>query len=616
MRAFRFGRRRAEAAVAASAAALARARADRAEAARARLRAEALADPAAALARIGARPRSRLHAEAAALLTARLHGWAAALPRFARLPPGSAGATALLRSSGPALDLALPAEPRAELADAVLYTARFGDGPPPAPLFQSVPGLRCLLLTDRPLAVPGWETVRMPAPDRGELAARIRGPELLAGVEARASLYLDPGIRVVGNLGTLLTRWLAPQDLALFRHPVAQGWREAVAEALMTQPADPAALVALAEACEAAGLPEAGACDTRAIWRRHGPDALTEAWWARTTTPETADAAFAAALAATGVRPRILPASLGSLEDGVFLAHAPWPAPARSASGRPPLAFVYAEEFAATASTFLRMGQLAELVAESGYDVTWTSDFGVRDRVVLLAKGALQTRRAEEIAELRARNLAVIGSWDDLKPDAARVAALDASMAVSHRQALDLARRFSTPVFLVSHHVNRLIRPSAPPTDRLRAGYFGELANTVRPDSLAGLVELVGINTSRVETSWIERLPEFNAHWIVRKRRPFDGAKPFLKGFLAARCGAVVIASRDDEDALQYLGDDYPFFVRSLEPADLEADMVEIAAGFGGPDWRRAQAIMAEVAARSTDAVVAAEFRAMIEALT
>jgi hypothetical protein len=43
---------------------------------------------------------------------------------------------------------------------------------------------------------------------------------------------------------------------------------------------------------------------------------------------------------------------------------------------------------------------------------------------------------------------------------------------------------------------------------------------------------------------------------------------------------------------------------------------VEIAAGFGGPDWRRAQAIMAEVAARSTDAVVAAEFRAMIEALT
>ena len=86
------------------------------------------------------------------------------------------------------------------------------------------------------------------------------------------------------------------------------------------------------------------------------------------------------------------------------------------------------------------------------------------------------------------------------------------------------------------HHVNRLIRPSVPPVDRLRTGYFGELANTVRPAALGGLVELVGINTSRREESWIARLPEFNAHWIIRQRRDIDGAKPFLKGFLAARC--------------------------------------------------------------------------------
>jgi hypothetical protein len=44
--------------------------------------------------------------------------------------------------------------------------------------------------------------------------------------------------------------------------------------------------------------------------------------------------------------------------------------------------------------------------------------------------------------------------------------------------------------------------------------------------------------------------------------------------------------------------------------------MVAMAAGFGGPDWRRARAIMDQVAARSTDAVVAAEFAAMIDAVT
>jgi hypothetical protein len=264
------------------------------------------------------------------------------------------------------------------------------------------------------------------------------------------------------------------------------------------------------------------------------------------------------------------------------------------------------------------MGQLAEIVAErypERFAVTWTSDGdALRGQVVVLAKGALQTLAPEAIAALRTRNVAVIGVWDDLPPEPAKMAALDASMTLSHRQTLDFMRRFpATPAFHVTHQVNRLIRPCPPPADRLRTGYFGELANTVRPDTLARMVELVGIDTSHVETDWIGRLREFNAHWTIRKRRPIDGAKPFLKGFLAARCGAVAVSAREDEDALHYLGDDYPFFVTSLDPADLEADMVALAAAFGGPEWRHARAVMEQVAARSTDAVVAAEFRAMIE---
>ena len=665
-RAARFARRRALAAAAAAAAALARARAARAAARAARLRALALADPAAALAQVRrARRRgadARRLAEAEALLAVRAEGWAAAAAPFAALaalPPGGAGgseAAALLArpGRGPGLALALPAPGPAALppeaaARLALATARFGPGPPPAPLFQALPGLRCLLLTDRDLAVPGWETVRVAPPDpdpaRAMLYARIHAARLLADAapEAEASLWLDPELRVVGNLNTLLARWLMPQDLALWRHPVARDWREAVEAALLAAPPQgPAGLVALAEACEAAGLPgvstEAcgpaggGACDTRALWRRHGVaevEALMAAWWARAAgAPETADAAFAALIADPArLRPRILPAGLGPLADGVFLAAAPWPAaPARTraprppAGGRLPVAFLYAEQYAASASTFLRAGQLAELVAEHDperYAIAWTSDFeDVRDQVAVLAKGVLQTRSAAEIAALAARNHAVIGIWDDLIPDPERMAALDASMTLSHRQTLDFARDFpGTPAFLVTPHVNRLIRPVPPPSDRLRTGYFGELANTHRPDALADMVELVGIDTSRVETSWIDRLPEFNAHWIIRRRRPIDGGKPFLKGFLAARCGAVVIAAREDEDALAYLGDDYPFFVRGLDPAALEADMVEIAAAFGGPDWKRAQAIMAEVGARSSEAVVAAEFRAMVEAV-
>jgi hypothetical protein len=236
--------------------------------------------------------------------------------------------------------------------------------------------------------------------------------------------------------------------------------------------------------------------------------------------------------------------------------------------------------------------------------------------VVVLTKGALEVHSAERIAELARRNIAVVGSWDDMLPEADKVAATTASMTLSHRQTTDFARLFpDRPAFHVTHHVNRQIRPSAPPMDRPRVGYFGYLRNTHCPASLMGTVDLVGLSTATVEMSWLDRLPSYNAHWIVRRRgKAHDGWKPFLKGFVAARCNAVVITGRDD-DALQYLGDDYPFYVQGTDAATLEIDMMRVAAAFGGPDWARALEIMAQVGARSTEAVVAAEFRAMVRAL-
>lgn len=623
----------------------------------------------------------RFRAEAEALLAARLRGYAAAAPAFAALAgprPAEPGpsAFALLRPDLPTPGLLLAA-PRSRgaapaLDGTVLYTACFGGSPAPAPLLQAVPGLRCLLLADRPLAVAGWETRVIPAPDpdpdRAMLRACLLGEALLAdagpdtGPGIAASLWIDPGVRVIGNLRTLVERWLLPQDIALWRHGAARDWAEVVETALtgIVPPAfgagrsDPGPLLALADAALAAGMPRGtGAGDARALWRRHGDPAiaaLMTAWWeGAAACPATADTLLALlmaeghraqsvaeagaeggpSLAADWARPRILPPAPLGAPDGLYLAAAPWPRPRRRADplpGRPVrIAFLYDEAFAGSASTFLRAGQLAELVAEElpgAYDIAWTTDAaGTRDSLVLLTKWALQTRSPEEIARIRARNIAVVGMWDDLIPDAGRMAAIDASMSLSYAQTLELARTWpGTPAFYVPHHVNRLIRPprvpGTPPMDRLRTGYFGELANTVRPPSLGGLVELVGINTSRRDEGWIDRLPEFNAHWIIRQRREIDGAKPFLKGFLAARCGAVVVTARETDDALLYLGDDYPFFVRSLETTDLEAMMLDMVAAFGGPDWRLAQGIMAEVRARSSDAVVAAEFRAMVETIT
>jgi hypothetical protein len=269
------------------------------------------------------------------------------------------------------------------------------------------------------------------------------------------------------------------------------------------------------------------------------------------------------------------------------------------------------------------------------YAVTFTEDAGaVRDAVVVLTKGAMEHLAPEAIAGLAARNLAAIGAWDDVRPDPGKARVLDAHMTLSHRQTIDFNRMFpEVPAFLVTHHVNREIDRAigrvTPPGDRLRTGYFGDPGNTALPPSLAGTVDLVGIDTRDVgriaggndnpasggNGGWIAALPGYNCHWIVRRDRPWDGWKPFLKGFVAARCGAPVITTADDGDATFYLGDDYPFFARSGAPANLEMALVEAAAAFGGPEWTRAQEIMKGVAARSTDDRVLAEFDAMVRAV-
>ncbi len=653
------------------------------------LRKLAIIDPARVLGLArGARkvaPRSAFLAEAEAMMTARALGWDAAAPLFQALRRDGS-ATALLRHrQAPAIWPALPAAQRpaalteAEARSIVIYTTAFGAGPEPAPLFHGVPGLRFLCLTDRAdLAVAGWETVTLPAapemtsemapempadPAAAAAWARILPHRALAAAApgARASLYLAPDRKLVGNAHTLMLRWLLPHDFVCWRSEIGVDWQDmaeahligALPEPDATRAAVPAASVlAQARACAAQGLPrQLGACDTGMIWRRHaapGIAALMEAWWAtEARAPGLEAISLYAALndpappgdpsptpedpAARRRRLRVLPAALGTAANNAFVA-ATAPRPPRRlafpagprvarapAAGQPlRVAFVYAEKYAAAASTILRGKQLSELVAarypgeiEMAYQ-SGTADLS--GRVVILTKGAIETHSATEIADLARRNLAVIGSWDDMLPEPDKMAAMDATMAVSNRQAHDFGRLFpGTPSYHVTHHVNSQVRPMTPPTDRLRAAYFGYPANTYRPDSLGHLVDFVGLDTSKVEMNWLDLLPNYNCHWIVRRSKPHDGWKPFLKGFVAARCQAVLAVGRKDEDAVQYLGDDYPFYVRGPDPKLLEYDMMAIAAAFGGPDWRRAKEIMAQVAARSTDAQVCAEFRAMIE---
>jgi hypothetical protein len=356
-----------------------------------------------------------------------------------------------------------------------------------------------------------------------------------------------------------------------------------------------------------------------------------EAWWAlEAPNPGAAGLSLYRTLEgaqAPAARPVTLPVALGPAQESLFFAQQTRLASARAIeapairTGRLPVAFLYSPK-AMGGGTLLRGQQLSRLIAEAypdRYDVSFVPDIAaVRDQVVIVNQRAIWDNDHRSLASLRARNIATIGDWLDAPVETAKAELFDAHMALSIPQMLALNREHpKTPAFHVTHHVNTEIAAGTPPEDRLRSGYFGSAHNTFCPDALAGAVDIVDVFSC--ERDWLAALPEYNCHWIVRTRPPprrkrsFDGWKPFLKGFLAARCGAVVIVTRDDSNAGLYLGDDYPFYAESLEPAELEMAWIRTAAAFGGPEWRFAREIMAQVAERSSDAQVCAEFRAMVE---
>lgn len=576
-----------------------------------------------------------------ALLTARSAGWEAAAPLFRRIaanPPAGGPAAPLLAPPAPhaALRLIAPAARREvtlapeQAARIVIYTACIGARPALPPLAGIPAGVRCLCFTDQPVTAPGWEIVAPAGQD--ETFHRLHPQRVLAGVAdaAEYSLYMAPDRLCMGNLHTLFTRWLWGRDFALWRHDAGNGWPALAEHALVTGAAPAEAVLAQARACADEGVPPKGdAFDSGVIWRRHGNPgiaAMMERWWAlQEATPGAADLALCRLLHGDGAAPapEVMPAATGTASDTIFFARQPPPPPSgpgRHAGRRLPVVFLYPTGREEAANTVLRGQQLSEMIAARHgdiYDVGFTDDVqSVRDAVVILIKWTVHDYSRERIMDLKRRNIAVIGAWEDGQPDPAKAVLFDAHMTLSLSQLVELRRAFAqVPAYHVTHHVNTQIPPMTPPGERLHTGYFGELFNTVLPESLGACVDLVGINTMRRDEQWFHALPRFNCHWIVRNMNPWDGAKPFLKGFVAARCGAPVIVTRDDVNAAHYLGDDYPFYAESVEAAELEMAWARVAGAFGGADWRTACDIMAQVAERSSDDQVCAEFRAMIDAV-
>ena len=102
----------------------------------------------------------------------------------------------------------------------------------------------------------------------------------------------------------------------------------------------------------------------------------------------------------------------------------------------------------------------------------------------------------------------------------------------------------------------------------------------------------------------------------MRHTRGINGFKPFLKGFVAARCQANIIIQQDSGDALYCLSRDSPFLLRK-DPT--EDDILErlghAHTNFGNAVYNEGLDIMREIKSRSSDTQMKREITSMAQQL-
>lgn len=268
----------------------------------------------------------------------------------------------------------------------------------------------------------------------------------------------------------------------------------------------------------------------------------------------------------------------------------------------------------AVASTELRGRQLATIAMRSprlaDHRISFSVSANSPGAILFLTKGAASRMSPIKIEKLRKKGSIVFADFLDRAPNPDMLSQLDGLIASSLRQ-LEFYRSAYPDLrsCLVTHHADLRIGAIAPPSDRLRVGYFGELFNARFHDELKDVIDFVKTDTQKLDPQmlWLDRLRDYNAHYLVRQKHPSDHFKPFTKGFVAARCGAPVIVERTEGDADDYLPSDYPYFVDDPTPAGIRDVVARMKSDFGRSPWFAAREAMERIKERSSPEFIADE---------
>jgi hypothetical protein len=263
-------------------------------------------------------------------------------------------------------------------------------------------------------------------------------------------------------------------------------------------------------------------------------------------------------------------------------------------------------------STLLRAQQLCQLCrwVVSGQNVSFSlvqDATRVADSTLVLTKSYLAYAPLLELEKHRQRGNRIYADYLDLQVNPAQVALVDTLIASSQEQNRFFLERFPEKrIRHVTHHVDLRIPDIALESGDFRCGYFGQPSNAGYLDRLDEVVDMIDA-TNPKDTSWIDKLPSYPCHYAIRKAQQWDGFKPFLKGFIAAHCSAVVVVSASDREATSYLGKDYPFCFSIEDGDDAKAAMEKVKRSYRSAEWHRALETMQAVRQRSSPGWISQE---------
>lgn len=522
-----------------------------------------------------------------------------------------------------------------------VYTSLYGRYDSLGPPLYRPDGVDFVCFTDSSEPQAGWTSVRLDLgaadPVIDSRYSKMLPHRLLKDYDC--SLYIDANQIILGDIGEFCRTWLFGRPFVGWAHPERSDiYRELEANLLRLRH-EPHSVIEEYRRYRQEGVPnDTGLLEAALLWRDHrDPDVarLMELWWREYGRYSRRDQpVLSYCMWKTGIHPQALPQELGNCRGSDITGKAPHTlgAPVArdrrrgtvrerpAASRRKAVAWLYWEPGGRVASTVMRGAQLASFAKEAlseEYDFSYRPYSDAMDSVppiVVLTKALLKVISPDQLAALRGKGAELVcADYVDAPVREDLGDLIDCYIASSIRQLLHLRRAHRGKlVRLVTHHVDPEIENIAVPTEYINIGYFGEIANARFSKELQGVIDFCLTNTKVSDKVWINRLNHCNMHYAVREGRPFDGFKPFLKGFTAAHCHSNIIVPRAESDAVYYLGRDYPFMIEQGSLHEVEA-MIDFARGaFGGPLWQEGLRRMEVVRQRSSREHIQQEVRELL----